>query len=64
MRGMKRKYTIENFCECVPWEQIKSVMSKRDFKAFCSWMAGQTSVNGGVFKGDLKRYLADLPVLD
>ena len=61
---MKRKYTIENFCECIPDEQLATVMSKKDLKLFRAWIGGQGCPIGGVYKTDLKRYLDDLPMVD
>jgi len=59
-----KKYTIENFCECIPYEQIELVMGRREYKKFLNWMEGQTSAIGGVFKWDLEMFLKGLPVVD
>ena len=61
---MKKKPTIDDFCECIPDAQLRMVFSKSEFKKFGKWMEGQTIPVGGVFKHDLKRYLDGLPVID
>jgi len=51
------KYTIKQFYECIPAEQIEMVMGKREAKKFWKWMEGQGCPVGGVYKWDLERYL-------
>jgi hypothetical protein len=60
----KKKITMEQFCECIPSEQIDMVMGKREAKRYWKWMSGQTRPIGGVFTWDLERYLKGLPVID
>lgn len=55
---------IDNFVECISWEQIEYTMGKREYKKFVKWMYGQTVPIGGVYKWDLERYLNNLPVID
>ena len=60
----RRRITIDSFTECIPFEQLKVVMGKREYNKFMKWMSGQTMPIGGVYKGDLNRYLKGLPVID
>ena len=52
-----KKIKIEQFCECIPNEQISLVMGKEEAKKFWKWMFGQGCPIGGVYKRDLERYL-------
>ena len=61
---MKQQLTIDNFMECIPFEQLLEVMGKREYNKFMKWMTGQTMPIGGVYKSDLERYLKRLPVID
>jgi len=54
---MKEEITIENFCECIPFEQLEMVLGKRKYKEFMKWMIGQGVPIGGVYKRDLERWL-------
>lgn len=58
---MKDKITIEQFCECIPFEQLEMELGKRKYKQFMKWMPGQTCPIGGVYKWDLERWLKGLP---
>ena len=66
---MKKKLTIKNFVPVVPWSQIKETFRShygktdgdREYSRFLKFMAGQTVVSGGVFPGDLDRFLKNLP---
>ena len=58
------KPKIEQFCECIPDEQLKILFGKREYKKFWKWMIGQTCPTGGVFKWDLERYLKGLSCID
>jgi len=50
-------HPIELFCPCIPWEQIEMNLTRTEFKQFMKWMFGQTVPIGGVYEGDLKRWL-------
>ncbi len=54
---MKKKITMEQFCACIPWQQIEMVMGKREYNKFVKWMYGQTVPFGGVYPWDLEGYL-------
>ncbi len=61
---MKKKLTINDFTPVIPWDQIVTLMGKREFKSFEKWMNGQTVIAGGVFPWDLERYLEGKPIID
>ena len=54
---MKKLPTIENFSVCVPWQEVKDILGKVEFKYFEKWMTGQTTAVHGVWPHDLERYL-------
>jgi len=59
-----RPLSIADFTPTVSWAHLDEVMSKRERKAFNEWMFGQTTALHGVYKSDLSRWLAHLPVID
>ncbi len=61
---MKKKLTIEDFTPCIPWEQLREIMGKREYDKFTKWINGQTCLPEGVYVWDLERYLKGLPVVD
>ena len=61
---MKKRINIDMFQQCIPYEQLESVMGKREYKKFMKWMYGQTVPLGGVYSWDLVRYLNGLPCID
>lgn len=61
---MKKSYTKEVFCACIPYEQLKMYLTKKEYKEFIKWMSGQTVPLGGVYQEDLERWLKGLPCID
>jgi hypothetical protein len=57
MENKMKKLTIDDFIAVIPWKLIEDKMGKREYKKFCKWMVGQTSLERGVFKHDLQNYL-------
>lgn len=57
MKNKGQEITIDNFTECIPDEQLKMVLGKRNYKCFIEWMFGQCCPIGGVYTWDLKRWL-------
>ena len=64
MSKLKQNITIDDFTPVIPWVQIAYVLGKRRYKRFEKWMHGQTVMEGGVYPGDLERFLRDLPIID
>jgi len=52
-----RKLKINDFVDTVSYEQLKEVMSKKEYEDFINWIYGSTVPVGGVYRCDLKRYL-------
>ena len=61
---MNKQLTIDNFTECIPFEQLKAVMGKREYNKFMKWLTGQTCPIGGVYRTDLERYLNGWGIVD
>ena len=61
---MKNKITILDFIPVIPWKQIEDTLGKREYKRFLKFMDGQTCIEGGVFEGDLDRFLRGLKCID
>lgn len=59
-----KKITIDMFIPVVPWQQIQALMMPELYRQFCKYMEGQTCIEGGVFIGDLDRFLRNLPIID
>jgi hypothetical protein len=55
---------IDQFCECIPNEQLDMYLTKKERKEFNKWINGQTVPIGGVYKWDLERFFKGLPALD
>lgn len=56
--------TEKGYVPCIPWYQCEFIMGKKKYKQFVKWMNGQTVPTGGVYGGDLERFLKGLPVID
>jgi len=61
---MRKPYTKKAFIPCIPDEQLKKYLTKREYTDFWKWMHGQTYVPGGVFWCDLERWLDGKQVID
>jgi hypothetical protein len=54
---MKKLPKITDFVPCIPWDQLKQLLGKREYKKFNCWMRGQTCLKEGVYRCDLENYL-------
>lgn len=61
---MRKPYTKDSFCQCIPWEQIERYLTKKEYNKFMKWMCCQTVPIGGVYEWDLERWLNHLPCID
>jgi len=59
-----KQITIKSFYQVIPWNQLETIMGKRNTKQFMKWMRGQTSTMEGCFPGDLERWLNNKPCID
>ena len=55
--GEMPRMLITWFTPIITWSEIKTVMSKHQFKEFIKWMGGQACKEEGVYVDDLRRYL-------
>ena len=58
------KITKEEHVHWIAWEELEAKLGKKEYRLFCGWIYGQTTVPEGAYPDDVARFLHRFPILD